>query len=455
MKRKLISVFVIMSILVSLAACGKEVVKNDTSQSNTSQSSETAAEQDGGKPYEGVTLQVAHNIVDSTADSFQEQFSLFEEKYGCKIEVERLSGNADEAENVLLVRAATGNLPDVWINSIGAKMDAISPEENCYDLSGEEWVKERINADYLSIVSNKETGSVYGIPSAPSNVAGVFYNKKVYEEMNLSIPTTWDEFLKNCQEIKDNSDKDPVMSQYSNAAGCQILFLSQYYYVNKENNDFAQKYTNKEIELHESDAYMRGLTKMYDIWENNYQNDNPLEISWEDAAKAVSDGSAVHIFCRTNIMSTVETTNPDKIEDVGFFPLPDQDGTNRGVATWMPLAWCASKNSKNIDLSLKLLEFLTTNEAVEAFCKKTVPTGAFMLNGFETPENVSTAVKEAQEWVNKSSTSVMEYHCNIKGSNLATILSMVGTGQITPDKAITEIETDNAIDAKQKEIAGW
>lgn len=407
------------------------------------------------KSYEGVTLHVAHSVTDSNADSFQAQFDAFEEKYGCEIEVERLSSDADEMESILLVRAATGNLPDIWMNSVGAKLDAMSPKENCYDLSGEDWITERVNGDYLNIVTDEGTGEIYGIPCSPSNVAGVFYNKKVYEELGLEIPNTWEEFMENCRVIREKTDKDPVMSQYSNASGAQILFLSQYYYVQKENPDFAEQYTKKEIELHESDAYMRGLSKMYEIWEAGYQNDNPLEISWEDAATAVTEGSAVHIFCRTNIMSTVETVNPDAREDIGFFPLPDESREEQGVATWMPAAWCISKNSPNTELAKLLLEFLTTEEAVDIYCTKTIPTGAFMLNGVEMPENVSGAVIEAQVWSEKASTPVMEYFCDIKGPNMATILTMVGTGEYTPEEAISEIESDNAIDAQQKGLEGW
>lgn len=466
MKKKLLSVLMTLALVGGLTACGAQEGGNVStaapSGTKDSQTPSGTESQSGGQEngeeeasYEGVTLQVAHSMTDSNADSFLEQFKLFELKYGCKIEVERLSSDADEMESVLLVRAATGNLPDVWMNSVGAKLEAMSPRENCYDLSGEAWVAERINKDYLSIVTDGENGMVYGIPSQPSNVAGVFYNKKVYEELNLSIPATWEEFLANCQVIKDSTDKNPVMSQYSNPSGCQILFLSQYYYVNKENPDFAAQYTKKEIELHESEAYMRGLTKMYDIWEKGYQNDNPLEISWEDAAQAVSEGSSVHIFCRTNIMSTVTTVAPEALEDVGFFPLPDVSADSQGVATWMPASWCVSKNSKNLELAVKLMEFLTTKEAIDAYCTKTTPTGAFMLNGVELPDTVSSAVKQAQEWASKASTPVMEYYCNIKGANMATILSMVGTGQYTPQEAIGEIEADNAIDAQQKEIAGW
>lgn len=443
MKRKAVIGLAAVMVL-GLTACGQEQTKKADNGSGT----------EGKNSYEGVTLQVAHNLTDSNADSFLAQFEKFEEKYGCTVEVEMLSSDADEMESVLQVRAATGNLPDLWVNSVGAKLDAMSPQENCYDLSGEEWITERVNADYLDIVSDDD-GAIYGVPSMPSNVAGVFYNKTAYEEMGLEIPQTWDEFMENCEKIKEESDKIPVMSQYSNASGAQILFLSQYYYVQKENPDFAEQYTNREVELHESDAYMRGLEKMYDIWEDGYQNENPLEISWEDAAKEISDGNAVHIFCRTNIMSTIETVNKEAIENIGYFPLPDENAEELGAATWMPAAWCINKNSENIELAKLLAEFLTTEEAVDAYCTKTVPAGAFMLNGIEMPDTVSTAVKEAQAWAEKASTPVMEYYCDIKGPNLATILTMVGTGEYTPEEGIKEIEADNAIDAQQKGLEGW
>lgn len=446
-KRKLAVVLAVV-MAFSMTACGQGESEKENGSTGAQSSS-------GEKSYEGVTLNVAHSYTDSNKDSFLAQFAAFEEKYGCKVEVEMLSADADEMESVLQVRAATGNLPDVWANSVGAKLEEMAPEENCYDLSGEDWITERVNEDYLEIVSDDETGAIYGVPAVPSNVAGVFYNKNVYEELGLEIPGTWDEFMENCKIIKEKSDKIPVMSQYSNASGVQILFLSQYYYVQKENPDFAEQYTNREIELHESDAYMRGLEKMYEIWEEGYQNDNPLEISWEDAAKEISAGNAVHIFCRTNIMSTVETVNKEAIENIGFFPLPDEKAEDLGVATWMPQAWCVNKNSENVELAKLLVEFLTTEEAVEAYCTETIPAGAFMLNDVAMPEDVSSAVKEAQSWAEKSSTPVMEYYCDIKGPNLATILTMVGTGEYTPEEGIAEIEADNAIDAQQKGLEGW
>ena len=123
----------------------------------------------------------------------------------------------------------------------------------------------------------------------------------------------------------------------------------------------------------------------------------------------------------------------------------------------MPPGWALNKNvpKEKEECALALMEFLTMGESIDAYCTKTTPTGAFMLNGVDLPDNVSTAVIEAQSWVDKASSPVMEYFSDIKGSNMATILQMVGTGDYTPDQAITEIEQDNAIDAQQKGIAGW
>ena len=59
--------------------------------------------------FEGKTLNVAHRNTGPEGDAMQAQYDAFEELTGCNIEVEVLAANADEAESVLLIRAATGN----------------------------------------------------------------------------------------------------------------------------------------------------------------------------------------------------------------------------------------------------------------------------------------------------------------------------------------------------------
>lgn len=462
-RKKLLAVLLSALMLLGTASCTKSAAP-DADNSEKSSSSATTSEAPvsgegegaGEASYSGITLNVAHGSTGDVSDAFDAQFAAFEQLSGCVVEIEHLSSNADEIESVIQVRAATGNLPDVWQNSVGAKLQNISPQENIYDLSGQSWIGNLADG-FREIVTDKQTGSVWAIPSITSNVAGVFYNKNVYNELGLEIPTTWEIFLANCETIKSGSEIMPCASPYSTPSGVQILFLAQYYYVQNENPDFANQYTAKEIELHESPAYLRGMSKMYDLYEKGYQDVDPLSLSFEDASVQLAEGKTAMLVCRTNVMATVQELAPDAIDNIGFFPLPDEDSSNQGVATWMPTGWVMSKNvpAENEACSLALLEYLTTGEAIDVYCTKTIPTGAFMLNGVDLPDNVAPAVVEAQAWVSKASTPVMEYFCDIKGSNMATILQMLGTGDYTPDDAVKEIEQDNAIDARQKNIAGW
>ena len=453
--KKIISLLLVLVMVLGLVACGNKAPAADAPAADAPAANAPAADApaaDAPASFEGRTLTLAHNDA-TNIDAIAAQIAAFEAKYNCKVEIEILAENSDEAESLLLTRAATGNLPDVFTASVGAKLQEFDPAANLYDMSGNAFV-DRLTDDFIAACDGPN-GEVYGVPLRTVNVAGVFYNKPAYEKLGLKVPTTWEELMANCQAIKDNSDADPVAGAYATAAGCQILFLSQYFYVKQENADFAQQYTNKEIALADSPAYMRGLEKLYEISEKGYINDDPLSMSFADSAVAVAEGTAVHTFARTNLLSQVMDLCPERAEDIGFFPLPDQAGNDLGVAVWLPTCWCISKNTENADMALALMDFLVSDEGLAAFANTVTMAGAFAVKGANLPENVPSAIREAQDWVGRSSTTVMEYDCDIKGANLPTFLAMVGTGDMTPADAIVEIEADNAIDAQQKGVAGW
>lgn len=448
--KKIISLLLVLVMILGLVACGKADAPA-ADNSNADKPADAAVADGDARPFEGRTLTIAHGH-HAYADAYNAQFAAFEEKYGCTIEVEMLSENADEQETVMLTRAATGTLPDVFPSNVGAKLQEFDPASNILDLSGQPFL-ESVVEDFLPAVDGPN-GEIYGVPSRTVNVAGVFYNKRVYEELGLEIPMTWDEFLANCEVIKQ-SNITPIAAAYDAAAGRQILFLSQYYYVKNENPDFAQQYQNREVELHENESYVRGAEKLAQIYELGYINDDPLAMSFDDSAIAIAEGTAVHTFARTNLISQVVSLCPDYIDDVGFFPLPDQDADTRGVAVWLPTCWCISKNSENQDIALALLEFLISDEGLAAYSGAITMAGAFAIKGATLPEGVPSAIVEAQDWVSIASATVMEYDCDIKGPNMSSFLAMVGTGDLTPAEGIAEIEADNAIDAQQKGLAGW
>ncbi|MDY0093573.1 MAG: ABC transporter substrate-binding protein [Candidatus Vecturithrix sp.] len=50
-----------------------------------------------------------------------------------------------------------------------------------------------------------EDGQIYGVPIF-GVTHGVYYHKDIFAKYNLQPPTTWDEFLKVCQTLKDNGE---------------------------------------------------------------------------------------------------------------------------------------------------------------------------------------------------------------------------------------------------------
>ena len=220
MKKKRLALLLSLSLILGLTACGSTGAETETGSTESSvtettveesqtESASAAAETDssGEWDFSGITLNIAHSTTGEVGDALQAQFDAFEELTGCSIEVELLSSDSEESVYTLEVRAATGNLPDIFQSSIGAQLERLDPAANIYDLSGQKWIHENVASSYLDLVSNEETGAVYCIPLTTSNVAGCFYNKEVYEELNLEIPTTWEEFLANCEVIKTTTEK--------------------------------------------------------------------------------------------------------------------------------------------------------------------------------------------------------------------------------------------------------
>ena len=84
----------------------------------------------------------------------------------------------------------------------GSKLSELIPGENFIDISGEEFAQ-RLDDTYKTAVSAGSDTAVYGIPLTATMSGAILYNKEVYEENNLEIPHTWDDFLRNCDTLKE------------------------------------------------------------------------------------------------------------------------------------------------------------------------------------------------------------------------------------------------------------
>jgi raffinose/stachyose/melibiose transport system substrate-binding protein len=246
-----------------------------------------------------------------------------------------------------------------------------------------------------------------------------------------------------------------VAAPYNGSGLTQIPFLANYYYVQQENPDFASQYTANEIKLSESSTFVRGMQKMHDLATNEYLNEDYLATAFDVAARMLAEGQAAMMIIRSDVLANIAANTPELINDIGFFPLPDVDPNVRGAANWLPPALVITNNVQNEPLAKELFSFLLTDEAVAAYSSAMTPSGVFMVKGVTLPETAYPALIEAQSWLDKACTPVMEYLCPIKGPNQASVCMQVASAMITPEEAVLEIEKDNELAAVQLGLPNW
>ena len=176
-------------------------------------------------------------------------------------EIETRLGGTD-GDNIVKTRLSTGEMTDIfWYNS-GSLLQALNPAESLVDVSGEPWIA-NINESYLPTVSAGD--KIFGAPSETAMGGGILYNKKVYADLGLSVPTTWAEFAANNEKIKA-ADIAPVAATFGDTWTSQLFVLADYFNVQSAVPDFAEKYTANEAHYADTPAALASFKRLQEAY---------------------------------------------------------------------------------------------------------------------------------------------------------------------------------------------
>jgi len=121
----------------------------------------------------------------------------YEELTGNRIELQVVPDYS--ADSIIRKKFAVNVLPDLVMYYGGAQFDALQPVKNFADLSQEDWVK-NLDVDVRGQLTNNF--SVYGFPLWKDTVSGMIYNKEIFRELQLKVPTNLVEFYNVCEQLK-------------------------------------------------------------------------------------------------------------------------------------------------------------------------------------------------------------------------------------------------------------
>ena len=358
-----------------------------------------------------------------------------------------------DGDNIVKTKLSTQDMEDVFAYNSGSLFQALKPEQNLQPLTDEAFVKTTDTAFLPSVSANKQ---VYGAPFGSAFGGGILYNKKVYEKLGLEVPKTWDEFMANNAKIK-KAGIDPVIQSYGETWTSQLFVLADYHNVASMSPGWDQKYTHNQVKYEQPPA-LEGFQHLEEVKKDGYLNKNYGSLKVNQALSYLAQGKGAHYPQLTVVVPNLEASDPDKLNDVGFFAQPGTDAAKNGLTLWLPGGLYIPRTTEGakLDAAKKFLNFAASPEGCAAQAKGFAPTGPYMTKGCQLPDTVPAAIKDLQPYVDKGNvTPALEFLSPVKGPALEQITVEVGSGLRNAQAGAKLYDEDVKKQAQQLGLEGW
>jgi len=283
------------------------------------------------------------------------------EKENPKIRV--IQGNNEGAFVPGLIR---GTPPDVTTRGWAYAAADFASKGIYADLSGLEAAK-RVDPAAQKLVNS--WGQYHGteVSALPFSLAGagVIYNKAIFAQYGVAVPTTWDEFVAACETFKKGGIA-PIYGTYKDAwTVAQGLFD----YTTGGTVDVARFYAKPQDGAAPSTqsyatTFSAAVPKMKTIL--SYTQPGAATRSYPDGNAAFAAGKAAMYFQGPWALSELNTINPDL--KLGTFALPATNNpADRKARVNVDSALSILRTSAHPKEAQKFVEFLMQPAVVEAF----------------------------------------------------------------------------------------
>lgn len=368
-------------------------------------------------------------------------------------DIEQRNGGA-EGDNIVKTRLATGEMADIFNYNSGSLFQALKPDQSLADLTA---IEGQANVlDSFKQVVTAPDGTVRGIPFGPAMGGGIFYSRKIYADLGLSVPKSWDEFMANNAKVAE-AGKVPVITTFGDTWTSQLFVLADYFNVQAENPTFAADYTANKAKYATTPAAMRGFEYLEAVFKANYMNEDFGVAKFEDGMRMVATGEGAHYPMLTFGIGTVKQNHPDNLVDLGFFAQPGPDAAKNGLTVWMPAALYVPEASANKEEAIKFLNFVASVEGCNTMIGAAGASGPYLIKNCALPAEVPPAVQDMLPYFQTDGMTApaLEFLSPIKGPALEQITVEVGSGIRPAAEAAALYDQDVEKQAKQLGLPNW
>ena len=396
----------------------------------------------GDKPSGGKASSVSLNVVtsyggdDGNRKNYEDAVKSYEEATGNKI-LDSSSSSNEEWKAKVLTDFETGTEPDVLFFFTNADAEPIIKAGKVVDIA-------TIRAEYPDYGSNMRDsmlaaasdGKNYAIPSS-GFWENMFVNTKVLADCGVAVPGpdyTWDQFLKDCQTIKDKG--------YTPIA-CSLFEVPHYWFefcVMNNGTLASQLDIPASAEDAAGQKWCAALNDMKDLYEKGFFPVNTLTATDPETVQLFGDGEAAFLIDGSWKVTHFVDNYPENLENfaISYVPAKGERKASEaigGISMGYFITKKAWDDPAKREAAVKFVEHMTSDEVMSSF----VTTEVTALKNGASPSGLNS-LQESAAKANGSITGVIgAVQDTITGEAKADLFGNVQnvvTGAMTAEEAV-------------------
>lgn len=340
MKRKVLSVLLCAAMTLGVVAgCGSS---SDTGSTDSASKTETKGEKTDSSS-DKVTIRMSYW---NSEDTVQAMLDYLAEAVP-EVEIEYQFIDNSNYDTIIDTQLSAGEGPDIICESPGSalKHAKLGYLEALDDLA----------ADYSTAGTSVYgyNGSTYALPGI-SWFEGIYYNKEIFEENNVELPKTFDEFLDVCTTFQ-NAGVTPLaagLKSWEPLLKSSMAFVTAEYLSTDEGKGFGEKYRNGEVTMDGTwNPYIETWSQLID---NGVYTADMTGIDHDQALEQFATGGSAMFCSGPWDYDAIMEKNPElQLDMMPFYGTKESAGWLIGGPG---CGFAANASSKNLDAVKKCLQ---------------------------------------------------------------------------------------------------
>lgn len=387
---------------------------------------------------------------------YDETIARFEETYDVTVDLQAIP--ADQYSDVLQSKLSTDSCADIfWIQSnpfaIGSVI--VDPEKYCIDFTGAEWESKMPETRLSSCTFNDK---LYGLQiwhNSPEYV--MVYNKTLFEELGIEIPTTYAELLSVCEKIAGEGIT-PWFLPGADGWQHQLAFFQIGGVYEEATPGLYDGLNNNTATFADNEKMLEVLTQFKELSDKGYLGEDWIGTDSSNMVNEFGDRACAMAMANSSYIKQLQEETGSS-DEWGLFLLPLGDNDTFPTNPAGPTMF-GYKGTEHEDLVRAFFDFVTTTESLQEILDNSPSYTNLDMNDEGIEQHW---LPEEEEFMNsidktKMATPVLQTgtkYTNDYWSNFGADLVSYCQGTMEANDVLKNMDTNRAEAAKVAKDEAW